>query len=97
MPRRPNRARTFKRIAIGVLIGAAIGIPLSYYFQPGWLRALVSLSGYIEMIFRSTLDSLQGKGGGGGDPALIVKTTIVITALLGAFTARAINRGPARA
>jgi hypothetical protein len=86
-----------KRIAIGLLIGAAIGIPLSYYFQPGWLRALVSLPGYIEMICRSTLDSLKGKGGGGGNPALVVKATIAITAILGAFTARAIHRSPARA
>jgi len=97
VPRRPNRARTFKRIAIGLLIGAAIGIPLSYYFQPGWLRALVSLPGYVKMICRSTLDSLNGKNGGGGNPALVVKTTIAITAILGAFTARAINRSPARA
>lgn len=97
LPKRSRRARTSKGIVIGLLIGAAIGIPLSYYFQPGWLRALVSLPDYIQMIFRSTLDSLQGKSSGGGNPAFIVKTTIAITALLGAFTARAINRRPARA
>ena len=97
MPRRPSRARTFKRITIGVLLGAAVGIPLSYYFQPGWLRALVSLPGYIEMILRSTLDSLKGKGGGSGNPAFIVKATIITTAVLGAFTARAVNRRRASA
>ena len=94
MPRRSRRARTLFAVTLGILLGFAVGVPLSYYFQPGWLRALVSLPGYIEMVFRSTLDSLQGKGGGGGSPATVVKLTVAATATIGAFIAHAKSRQP---
>ena len=37
-------------IVAGLLVGALLGYPLSYYFQPGALRAKVSLGQYIEHI-----------------------------------------------
>jgi len=48
-------------IVVGVLIGALLGYPLSYYFQPGALRAKHSLGKYIahfsEIIGESELQS----------------------------------------
>src|ERR1039458_7156638 len=37
-------------IAIGALIGAVVGYPLSYFFQMGALRFILSLGGYVENI-----------------------------------------------
>lgn len=36
--------------AIGALVGAVFGYPISYYFQPGALRAKLPMGGYIEHI-----------------------------------------------
>jgi hypothetical protein len=52
---------------------------------------LVSLSGYLKMVANSTTDTLQGKGGGGGNPATVLKFTVVATAFLGAFGGYALN------
>ena len=37
-------------IVAGLLVGALLGYPLSYYFQPGALRSKVSLGQYIEHV-----------------------------------------------
>lgn len=35
---------------IGLVAGVVLGYPLSYYFQPGALRAKLSLGGYIQHV-----------------------------------------------
>lgn len=37
-------------ILVGALVGAVLGYPLSYYFQPGGFRAKISLGQYIERL-----------------------------------------------
>lgn len=40
----------------GVLVGAVLGYPVSYFFQSGALRAKLSLGGYVEH-FQDVLQS----------------------------------------
>ncbi len=41
----PSNARRFT--GVGLVVGAILGYPVSYYFQPGVLRAKLSLGAYI--------------------------------------------------
>ena len=45
-------------------LGVAAGIPLSYQFQSGLVRAFVSRTAYVRKVVEAVPDAVQGKGGG---------------------------------
>lgn len=45
-----------KFTVIGLIAGTLLGYPLSYFFQPGWLRAKISLGKYIQHASEIILD-----------------------------------------
>ncbi|MEZ0267549.1 MAG: hypothetical protein ACAI43_22690 [Phycisphaerae bacterium] len=94
MPRR-RRTRTATRpandlapIALGGLLGAIIGIPVSYFFQPPLVRLFVSLPDYLGRI----AGTLAGESGGGGAPHAVANVLIGCVAAglaVGMLTGRA--------
>jgi hypothetical protein len=73
MPRRRRRTRSATRpandlapVALGGLLGAMTGIPVSYFFQPPIVRFFVSLPDYLGRI----AGTLAGESGGGAPHAV---------------------------
>jgi len=68
-----NRDRSVLPSAIlGGMIGAAIGLPLSYFFQAGLIRAILSLPQYVEVLVKAIVN-----GTGGRDQSGIMKTALI--------------------
>ena len=78
------------RALLGLIIGAILGVPVSYYFQSGLIRAFVSLPSYTVTALESlpqmlTQDSQTSEFAKSIQSALTtpVYTSVAITAVLG--------------
>jgi len=74
-------------VGVGTLIGLIVGYPLSYFFQPGLLRAMVSLADYIQHIDMVFSDKhLVGTAVG------VWIGSVIVFALIGRMLSVAINK-----
>jgi hypothetical protein len=67
-------------LLIGAVIGLAIAIPVSYYFQPGLVKAFVSLPDYTKRVLTAIPSALSG--GPSRAPASVTRTLLVTIALV---------------
>lgn len=87
MARRKPIRRLLWKVAFFAAFGALLGIPLSYQFQSGIVKALINRSDYTKQVLRAAPSEIWNKtnsgGGGGVDPFGVVATlttTVIICA-----------------
>jgi hypothetical protein len=92
MPRRRKPIRRFLWRAVAfALFGALLGVPISYSFQSGIVKALISRSDYTKQVLTAAPSEIWKKAnsqssGGGIDPFGVVATLSTTVIVCGAAT-----------
>ena len=65
----------------GAIVGLAIAIPVSYFFQSGLVKTFVSLPDYSKRVLTAIPSTLSG-GGSSSAPASVTRTLLLTIALI---------------
>lgn len=76
-----QHATSLKLIIRGALFGAIVGVPLSYFLQPGMLRAFTSITKYLSTLPEVFANAY--KGGSEWDITATILFSMVATAAVG--------------
>jgi hypothetical protein len=77
---RVGKVPLIAHILVGVIVGLAIAIPASYYFQSGLVRAFVSLPDYTMRVLKGVPAAIGG--GSSSAPASVTRTLLLTIALV---------------
>jgi hypothetical protein len=73
-----------RNVMIGFLLGAAVGVPLSFFFQSGLVRASVGLGDYV-MNFRNVWTRVE--------TGMTARVSVILCGVAGAVVAGLVKSG----
>jgi hypothetical protein len=77
---RPGKVPLLLHVLVGSIVGLAIAIPLSYYFQSGLVKTFVSLPDYTKRVLTAIPSALSG--GPSSAPTSVTRTLLLTIAMV---------------